>query len=56
MGQKLIGAAVEFSKQNGATSLSLQTAADNFSAQKLYEKLGWVKDENYLTYSFSLLK
>lgn len=53
IGQKLIETAVAFTKQSGAAGLSLQTAIDNISAQKLYERLGWVKDVKYLTYSFT---
>lgn len=54
LGEKLIKAAVSFAKESGAKSLSLQTANDNVKAQGLYQKLGWKKDEEYLTYYFSL--
>jgi ribosomal protein S18 acetylase RimI-like enzyme len=50
--EELIGAAVNFSKASGARALYLQTAKTNVAAQRLYEKLGWVREEKYLTYSF----
>ncbi|MCI0713941.1 MAG: GNAT family N-acetyltransferase [Chloroflexi bacterium] len=33
-----------------ARGLTLQTAIDNEAAQKLYEKLGWRRDEEFYTY------
>jgi GNAT superfamily N-acetyltransferase len=33
-----------------AKGLMLQTAVDNVPAQKLYEKLGWRRDEDFFTY------
>lgn len=34
----------------GAGSLTLSTARTNTVAQRLYERLGWVRDEVFLTY------
>lgn len=42
-GEKLILAASTYSQESGARSLMLQTAKTNEVAQKLYEKLGWVR-------------
>jgi len=43
----LLDAAKKFGKQTKSKWLLLQTAADNFSAQKLYEKNGWVKETDF---------
>jgi GNAT superfamily N-acetyltransferase len=40
----LLNAAKEFGKGTNSKWLLLQTAADNFTAQKVYEKNGWVKE------------
>jgi GNAT superfamily N-acetyltransferase len=37
--------------QTLAEGLALETAVDNHNAQKLYEKLGWVRDEEFFRYS-----
>jgi ribosomal protein S18 acetylase RimI-like enzyme len=34
--------------------LILETAKDNYSAQKLYEQLGYKKDENYYRYALNI--
>jgi ribosomal protein S18 acetylase RimI-like enzyme len=44
---KLLGAAREFGKETNSKWLLLQTAEDNFTAQKLYEKNGWVKETDF---------
>ncbi len=53
IGEALIKASVEFSRASGARNLMLQTASTNLEAQKLYERLGWVRDEKYFTYYMS---
>lgn len=40
----LLKAAKEFGAETGSKWLLLQTAADNFTAQKVYEKNGWIKE------------
>ena len=52
VGEALMAEAVKFSKASGARNLSLQTAITNTSAQRLYEKLGWRRDDKYYTYYF----
>lgn len=47
---QLIDTAILFSKQKNALRISLQTSKDNFEAQKLYEKLGFIKDTEFNTY------
>ena len=41
---KLLDAAKEFGAETNSKWLLLQTAAENFTAQKVYEKNGWVKE------------
>jgi len=45
IGQALLKAAADFAKTHGATYLQLETAADNYAAQNLYEATGFVKQE-----------
>ena len=40
----LLNAAKEFGKETNSKWLLLQTAADNYMAQKVYEKNGWIKE------------
>jgi ribosomal protein S18 acetylase RimI-like enzyme len=45
IGQLLIKAAMEFAKKDGASYVELSTAIDNFTAQRLYETIGFEKQE-----------
>jgi ribosomal protein S18 acetylase RimI-like enzyme len=47
----LMQRAQKFAAETGAEGLSLETAADNLAAQRLYEKLGWKRDEEYYRYA-----
>jgi GNAT superfamily N-acetyltransferase len=49
----LLNRAKDYGKQNGAGWLLLETAADNFKAQSVYEKNGWIKQTG-LFYQFAL--
>jgi ribosomal protein S18 acetylase RimI-like enzyme len=40
--------------KTGATGLFLQTARDNIVAQRLYESVGYRKDELFLVYELAL--
>jgi ribosomal protein S18 acetylase RimI-like enzyme len=51
-GEMLMREAMNFGTRNGSRGLTLQTAVTNVTAQRLYEKLGWKKNETYLTYNF----
>ena len=44
---QLLDAAKEFGAETNSKWLILQTAADNFTAQKVYEKNGWVKETDF---------
>ncbi|WP_082018689.1 GNAT family N-acetyltransferase [Pedobacter kyungheensis] len=57
IGEKLIKTAMEFAKTTGATFVQLETAVDNYTAQHLYESIGFVKqanDENFFLYKIVL--
>lgn len=49
----LLNKAKEFGKQNNAGWLLLETAFDNYNAQSLYEKNGWIKQTDFF-FQFSL--
>ena len=47
----LIGAAVELAQTSGAVGVQLETAHTNLSGQKLYERLGFQREDlAYRTY------
>ena len=46
-GTALLNAAKEFGEETNSKWLLLQTAADNFTAQKVYEKNGWIKETDF---------
>lgn len=50
-GRALMDAALGLARENGAAELFLQTARDNTTAQRLYEGLGWVRDDQFLVYT-----
>ena len=50
--KKLIQAALASHSSHPKVSWSLQTARDNFAAQRLYENLGWRKDQDFYTYEY----
>jgi ribosomal protein S18 acetylase RimI-like enzyme len=51
IGRSLLLAAEAKARADGKTRMDLTTARDNFAAQSLYESLGWVRDEVFLSYS-----
>jgi ribosomal protein S18 acetylase RimI-like enzyme len=53
VGEKLMNAATEFAKANGAARLDLLTEDNNLAGQHLYEKLGY-KRFNQEFYAYSL--
>jgi len=50
VGEKLLKTAIQFTKETEAKGLFLETANDNMNAQRLYEKIGFIKEENYFYY------
>lgn len=47
LGTALLNAARDFGMQNGSKWLLLQTGRENFAAQSVYEKNGWVKENDF---------
>lgn len=54
VGEALMNAARAHAVASGACGLQLETAKTNLAGQALYERLGYVRDEVYLTYWLSL--
>ena len=44
----------QLAEDTQANSLTLETAIDNYAAQKLYESLGWKRDEEFYRYCLPL--
>jgi GNAT superfamily N-acetyltransferase len=53
-GRALLVAAADFARAQGAASLSLSTGVANAAAQRLYESLGWTRDESFYEYNLVL--
>lgn len=45
----------EYAFETEAKSISLSTAPDNYAAQRLYEKNGYVRDSQFYQYELSLI-
>jgi ribosomal protein S18 acetylase RimI-like enzyme len=54
VGRQLMLAAAAEARSRGAVSLVLSTARTNAPAQRLYESLGWVRDEEFYEYNLRL--
>ncbi len=54
VGQMLLHQAKDYALKTGAKSVVLETAPDNYAAQKLYEKNGYVRDTQFYHYELSL--
>ncbi|MNK10042.1 putative acetyltransferase [compost metagenome] len=57
IGEMLIKTVIDFAKSQGSTFVQLETAIDNFTAQSLYEQIGFVKqgpDEEFLLYKIEI--
>jgi ribosomal protein S18 acetylase RimI-like enzyme len=52
VGEALLHHAAEFAKADGGKRIWLRTAVDNFTAQALYEKVGYKRDEQFFRYDF----
>jgi ribosomal protein S18 acetylase RimI-like enzyme len=52
VGEALLERAATFAKADGAKRIWLRTAVDNFTAQALYEKIGYKRDEQFYRYDF----
>jgi ribosomal protein S18 acetylase RimI-like enzyme len=54
VGRSLLERAENFSRAAGAKGIGLQTATNNLSAQRLYERLGYQKNTDFFSYFLSL--
>jgi ribosomal protein S18 acetylase RimI-like enzyme len=55
VGERLIERAVQLAKESGAKGIQLETAHTNTSGQKLYERLGFQREDlEYRTYFLSV--
>ncbi|MFC5465932.1 GNAT family N-acetyltransferase [Lederbergia graminis] len=54
IGAMLLRKAKDFAIETGAKSISLETAPDNYAAQKLYEKNGYKRDSKFYHYNLDL--
>jgi ribosomal protein S18 acetylase RimI-like enzyme len=52
VGEALLTHAAKFAKADGAKRIWLRTAVDNVTAQALYEKMGYKRDEQFYRYDF----
>ena len=50
----LMDRARQFAESTQADGLMLETATDNHNAQRLYERLGWKRDEDFYRYFLAL--
>ncbi len=54
VGEALMNAARVHAEASGACGLQLETAKTNLAGQRLYERLGYVRDEQFYTYWLAL--
>lgn len=54
VGEALLERARQFAVESGAKGLMLETAVTNTTAQRLYERLGWVRDTEYYVYNLNV--
>ena len=56
IGAMLMNASKDFAKNNGITGIELSTAISNGTAQRLYESLGYERDNEFYNYYLSTKK
>ena len=56
VGDALMAAARQLGVDTGAAEIFLQTARSNATAQRLYQRLGYQRDDDFLVYTLSLPK
>jgi len=56
IGRKLMNKSKDFAKNNNFPKIELSTSIDNYSAQKLYKSLGYIRDNEYYNYGLEVLK
>ena len=56
IGRKLMDKSKDFSLNNNFPRIELSTSINNYSAQKLYESLDYIRDKEYYNYGLEVLK
>ncbi len=56
VGQQLLAAASEHAKRSGAAGVWLTTQRDTWRAQHLYDRAGWVRNNDFLFYELKTLQ
>ena len=56
IGRKLMNKSKDFAINNNFPRIELSTSIDNYSAQKLYESLDYIRDKEYYDYGLEVLK
>ncbi len=56
VGKNLISSVIEYAKSIDTSCISLATKFDNYNAQSLYKKFGFVKDEVFYHYELALYR
>jgi GNAT superfamily N-acetyltransferase len=51
VGEALMERARQFAIETGAKGLMLETAIDNYTAQRLYERMGWQRENDSYVYN-----
>jgi GNAT superfamily N-acetyltransferase len=54
VGRALLERAHAFARETDSKELMLQTAVDNLPAQRLYESLGWQRDNDFYVYMLAV--
>jgi GNAT superfamily N-acetyltransferase len=54
VGRALLERAHAFARETNSKELMLQTAVDNLPAQRLYESLGWQRDNDFYVYMLTV--
>ena len=54
IGRKLMNKSKDFAINNNFSKIELSTSIDNYSAQKLYESLDYIRDKEYYDYSIEI--
>lgn len=51
VGRALLERARQFAEETHAKGLTLQTATDNYTAQAVYEAMGWKRETGFYAYN-----
>jgi ribosomal protein S18 acetylase RimI-like enzyme len=54
VGRRLLDAARDYAQTSAAVRMELATATTNAAAQRLYEQLGWKRDDDFYRYALRL--